>query len=268
MKTTQRILLASMLATLAAPLYAAQPEWRSWGGGDPSAPARVADGTVPTPTPSQTIINEIMQRQQQLQLEMRELRDLVERQGYEIEMLRKANKDSYADIDRRLRALEQPPAPVPPQAEAPAAAPVPPVAPPASAALAAAPAGNEQAAYDQAFALLKEGKYEQSIKAFDAFVKAYPSSPYVPNAQYWSGEARYVQGDLKGAMQQFELVVKGAPAHPKVPDALLKIGYIFYDQKNFAKAREALNKVKEQFPGSQAASLANQRLKRMQQEGV
>jgi TolA-binding protein len=63
-------------------------------------------------------------------------------------------------------------------------------------------------------------------------------------------------------------VVKGAPAHPKVPDALLKIGYLFYDQKNYAKARETLNKVKEQFPGSQAANLADQRLKRMQQEGV
>ncbi|MDM7321703.1 MAG: tol-pal system protein YbgF [Gammaproteobacteria bacterium] len=267
MKTTPTILFASILATVVAPLHAAQPEWRSWGGGDPSASARVADGAVPASTPSQTIINEIMQRQQQLQLELRELRDLVERQGYEIEMLRKANQDTYADTDRRLRALEQPPAPVLPQAEVPAA-PVPPVVPPASAAPTAAPAGNEQAAYDQAFALLKEGKYEQSIKAFDAFVKAHPSSPYVPNAQYWSGEARYVQGDLKGAMQQFELVVKGAPAHPKVPDALLKIGYIFYDQKNFAKARETLNKVKEQFPGSQAASLANQRLKRMQQEGV
>lgn len=105
MKTTPILLFASMLAAVAAPLHAAQPEWRSWGGGDPSASARVADGAAPAPTPSQTIINEIMQRQQQLQLEVRELRDLVERQGYEIEMLRKANKDSYADTDRRLRLL-------------------------------------------------------------------------------------------------------------------------------------------------------------------
>lgn len=269
MKTTQRILLASMLAALAAPLYAAQPEWRSWGEGDSSASARDANGATPTPAPSQTIINEIMQRQQQLQLELRELRDLVERQGYEIERLQKASKDSYADTDRRLRALEQSAAPaMPPSDAAEPGTPAAPVAPVAPAAPASAPAVNEQAAYDQAFALLKEGKYEQSIKAFDAFVKAHPSSPHVPNAQYWSGEARYVQGDLKGAMQRFELVVKGAPTHPKVPDALLKIGYIFYDQKNFPKAREILNKVKEQFPGSQAAKLADQRLKRMQQEGV
>lgn len=270
MKTTPTILLASMLAVLALPVHAAQPEWRSWGSAEP-APARAtettAQGAVPAAAPpSQTIINELMQRQQQLQLEVRELRDLVERQGYELEQLRKANKDSYADTDRRLRALEQA-ATAPAAAEAPAA-PSAPATPGVASAPAPASSGQEQAAYDQAFALLKEGKYDQAIKSFDAFVKNHPSSAQVPNAHYWMGEARYVQGDLKGAMQQFELVVKGASAHPKVPDALLKIGYLFYDQKNYAKARETLNKVKEQFPGSQAANLADQRLKRMQQEGV
>ena len=272
MKTTKRILCISMLASMAVPAFAAQPEWRSWGTGDSAAttPRPVDGAAVPAPSPTQTIMNEVMQRQQQLQLEVREVRDLVERQGYEIEMLKKANKDSYADTDRRLRALEQSAAgaaPVAPMTgNAQPDAPAPPSVPEAQAS-AAEPAG-EQPAYDQAFGLLKAGKYDQAIKSFDGFVKKYPASPNVPNAQYWSGEARYVQGDLKGAMSQFELVVKGAPAHPKVPDALLKIGYLFYDQKNFSKARETLSKVKDQFPGSQAANLAEQRLKRMQQEGV
>ncbi len=262
-----------MLAVMAAPVCAAQPEWRSWGTGETSAP-RPVEGAIPAPTPTQTIMNEVMQRQQQLQLEMREIRDLVERQGYEIEMLKKANKDSYADTDRRLRALEQPSATggVAPQipGAAPADMPAAPSAQEAQAPAQVPPADavGEQAAYDEAFGLLKAGKYDLAIKAFDAFVRTYPASPSAPNAQYWSGEARYVQGDLKGAMSQFELVVKGAPAHPKVPDALLKIGYVFYDQKNYAKARETLNKVKDQFPGSQAANLAEQRIKRMQQEGV
>lgn len=271
MKTTKRILWVSMLAAMAAPSFAAQPEWRSWGAGDAAATtARPAEGAVPAPSPTQTIMNEVMQRQQQLQLEVRELRDLVERQGYEIETLKKASKDGYADTDRRLRALEQPAAgaaPVAPVAgSAQPDAPVPPSVPDPQAPV--AEQAGEQPVYDQAFGLLKAGKYDQAIKAFDGFVKKYPASPNVPNAQYWSGEARYVQGDLKGAMSQFELVVKGAPAHPKVPDALLKIGYVFYDQKNFSKARETLSKVKDQFPGSQAANLAEQRLKRMQQEGV
>jgi len=265
-----------MLAVMAAPVCAAQPEWRSWGSGDAAASAAVpvrpveaaAAVAVPAPSSAQTIMKEVMQGQQQLQLELRELRDLVERQGYEIEMLKKASKDSYADTDRRLRGLEKAALPVSeaPVAEAASAvqAPVPQAEPP----VVASDQGQEQAAYDQAFALLKVGKYAQAIKAFDGFVQKYPVSPMVANAQYWSGEAHYVLGDIKGALSQFELVVKGAPAHPKVPDALLKIGYVFYDQKNHVKAKDILNKVMEQFPGSQAANLAEQRLKRMQQEGV
>ncbi len=266
-------LAAAVLAAGAAPAWAA-PEWRNWDAGATPRPAD-AGAAVPAPTPQQTILNEVMQRQQLLDLEVRELRDLIERQGYELEMLKKASKDSYADTDRRLRTLEQggAAATVAGQDAAPASGEV----EPATAATAPQvpqpvapvdPQGGDQAAYDRAFDLLKAGKYDQAIKAFDSFAKTYPSSPNVPNAQYWAGEARYVQGDLKGAMSQFEQVVKGAPAHPKVPDALLKIGYVFYDQKNYAKARETLNRVKSQFPGSQAATLAEQRLKRMQQEGV
>ncbi len=261
MNIPQRLLLAALLGALAQPSLAAEPEWRGWGEASAgSAPPGAAQAPAPAP-----MLGELMQRQQQLQQELRDLRDLVERQGHEIEMLKRASKDSYADIDRRLRALEQPAsqAPVVPEAATP---PVPPAALPA--APTQAESVDDKGAYEQAFALLKEGKYDQAIKAFDAFVQAYPASPYVPNAQYWAGEARYVQGDLKGAMQQFEKVVQGAPAHPKVPDALLKMGFVLYDQKDYAKAREVLTRVKEQFPGSQAAVLADQRLKRMQQEGV
>ena len=75
-------------------------------------------------------------------------------------------------------------------------------------------------------------------------------------------------GDLKSALAAFERVVKESPAHQKAADAELKMGYIYYDQKNYTRARETLNRVKAQFPGTQAATLAEQRLKRMQSEGV
>lgn len=272
MHTAIRSLPALLLLNIFSSPVVAQPEWRSWGSGDARPLERAS-----APSPTQSILNEIMQRQQLLEDELRELRDLVERQGHAIEMLKRAQKDSYADTDKRLRQLEQAgmnggSIPTPSSQDA-GAAPVPPSTPTApieSVAVPAPPADavGEQAAYDKAFNLLKSGKYQQAIKAFDRFVNKYPASPLTANALYWGGEARYVQGDLKGAMAQFERVVNGAPAHPKVPDALLKIGYLYYDQKQFAKAREILIKVRDQFPGSQAAKLADQRLKRMQKEGV
>lgn len=230
----------------------------------------------PLPAPTQSMMTEIMSRQQQMQAELGELRDLVERQGYELEMLKRANKQAYADTDQRLSALESPASTA--TAGAPAQAPVsgggssvpaPAVPPPAP--VVAAPAvatAEDQAKYDQGLKLLRAGQYAAAIKMFDQVVKINPPSPNRPNALYWTGEAHVVTGNSKAALAAFERVVKESPAHQKAADAELKIGYIYYDQKNYAQARETLNKVKAKFPGTQAAALAEQRLKRMQSEGV
>jgi len=232
----------------------------------------------PVATPTQNVMSEVMNRQQQMQAEMSELRDLVERQGHELEMLKRAQKETYMDTDQRIRALD---AVVRPTANAPAPtevvpAPMPaPVVPTASTAQPAPVTppvqtanADDQAKYDQGLKQLRAGQYQPAIKTFDQVIKANPPSPNRPNALYWTGEAYVVLGDLKSALNAFGKVVQESPAHQKAADAQLKIGYIYYDQKNYARARETLNKVKAQFPGTQAAALAEQRLKRMQTEGV
>jgi len=78
----------------------------------------------PVATPTQNVMSEIMSRQQQMQVELSELRDLVERQGHELEMLKRAQKETYMDTDQRIRALD---AVVRPTASAPAPAGVAPV---------------------------------------------------------------------------------------------------------------------------------------------
>ncbi|MGD9888905.1 MAG: tol-pal system protein YbgF [Halothiobacillaceae bacterium] len=229
----------------------------------------------PVATPAQNVMSEMMNRQQQMQAELSELRDLVERQGHEMEMLKRAQKETYMDTDQRIRALDamvrptvsaSEPAgiaqtPAPAQVAAPAIAPVPVVTPQVSGV-------DDQAVYDQGLKQLRAGQYQAAIKTFDQVIKANPPSSNRPNALYWTGEAYVVMGDLKSALNAFERVVQDSPAHQKAADAQLKIGYIYYDQKNYARARETLNKVKAQFPGTQAATLAEQRLKRMQSEGV
>ena len=232
----------------------------------------------PGATPAQNVMSEIMNRQQQMQAEMSELRDLVERQGHELEMLKRAQKETYMDTDQRIRALD---AVVRPTANTPAptgVAPVPtlppvtPTAPVMQPAPVAPPvqtvSADDQTKYDQGLKQLRAGQYQSAIKTFDQVIKASPPSPNRPNALYWTGEAYVVLGDLKSALNAFEQVVQDSPSHQKAADAQLKIGYIYYDQKNYARARETLNKVKSQFPGTQAATLAEQRLKRMQSEGV
>ena len=57
------------------------------------------------------------------------------------------------------------------------------------------------------------------------------------------------------------------PQSPKPPDSRLKTGFIDYELKNWDAARAALTGVVETSPGTTPASLAEERLKRMQQEG-
>jgi TolA-binding protein len=53
-----------------------------------------------------------------------------------------------------------------------------------------------------------------------------------------------------------------------VPDALLKMGYCNYELERWNDARAALARVQADYPETTAARLAEQRLKRMDSEGV
>lgn len=126
---------------------------------------------------------------------------------------------------------------------------------------------TEQTAYQHAFELLKQGRYEQAGTAFSAFLSDYPAAVEADNAQYWLGESHYVRRRFDQATQAFQTLLDRYPASPKRADAALKIGFIHYELKEWAAARGALNEVSAQYPGSTAATLAASRLRKMTQEG-
>ena len=53
------------------------------------------------------------------------------------------------------------------------------------------------------------------------------------------------------------------PDSRKGSDALLKLGYTQFEQKQWAAARTTLTSVTQKFPGSDAAKLASEKLKRI-----
>jgi tol-pal system protein YbgF len=131
---------------------------------------------------------------------------------------------------------------------------------------AASPAA-EQAEYDKALAILREGRYEEAAGAFNRFLAEYPGSSYADNASYWLGETYYVTRDFDRAMATFSKLVEFHPQSPKVSDTRLKIGFIHYENKDWSAARQELNLVVNDYPGTTAARLASDRLQRMQKEG-
>jgi tol-pal system protein YbgF len=124
-----------------------------------------------------------------------------------------------------------------------------------------------QNSYSKAFALLKEGQYEQSIKAFEKFKANYPNSKYADNAQYWLGEANYVSRDYKKALSEFQQLIAQFPQSTKNPGARLKMGYVYFELKNWSAASDALQQVITLYPDTTVAKKANERLQRMKREG-
>jgi tol-pal system protein YbgF len=121
----------------------------------------------------------------------------------------------------------------------------------------ASDAGSE---YRAAVDLLKSGKHDEAIAALRAFIQHYPRHDYADNAQYWLGEAFYVQKDYARALVEFRATIEQYPRGNKVPDALLKVGYCYQALGQNQKARAVLEQVVTLYPKSEPAVLAAKRL--------
>ncbi len=128
------------------------------------------------------------------------------------------------------------------------------------------PGGSDRDNYQAAFELLKEQRYEPAALAFQQFLVSYPESQLADNAQYWLAESYYVTDQFENALKEFEVVINKHPRSRKVPDALLKIGYSNYELERWDAARSSLARVQSEYPDTTAARLAEQRLKRMDEE--
>jgi tol-pal system protein YbgF len=120
---------------------------------------------------------------------------------------------------------------------------------------------GEQPAYDAAFAALKDGRYAESARRFQAFLDQYPSSGLAGNAYYWLGESYYVTQNYKIALKSFQTLLQRYPESQKAPDALLKVGYSQYELKEWDQAEATLNQVVQTYPDTTVAHLAQGRLR-------
>jgi tol-pal system protein YbgF len=209
---------------------------------------------------------EVANQLEALRSDVRAMHNDVDQLSNSLEASRKQQRDMYADLDQRLKNLETRGGAAS-AASAAAGAPNASSSPPAAAAGAiSADSGEDKTAYQTAFGLLKDGQYDRAIAAFQKFLAAYPDSSLADNAQYWLGEAYYVNKSYPEAEAAFQRVVEKYPQSRKLGDALLKIGFCRYEMKQWQSAREVLGQVVTRFPDTPAARLAQQRLDKMSAE--
>ncbi len=237
---------------------------------------------------SSQVLMEQSQRMEQIQQELSSLRGLLEAQEHQLGLIKQRQRNLYQDMDRRLNDLEiqgggavgsasagasSSGLTVPQSGAGTVSSPVPPPSGSSSAVVAAGTVvasdgdKNGKSAYSAAFNTLKEGKYQQAIKSFKAFLASYPESIYSANAQYWLGEAYSVSREYKTALAAFEKVISQYPESSKVEGSMLKIGFTYYEMKDWASARSALEKVIRKYPDTTVSRKAKERLQRIKREG-
>ena len=125
---------------------------------------------------------------------------------------------------------------------------------------------TERQMYESAFDSLKEGRYAEAARRFQAFLDQYPDGEFSPNAQYWLGESYYVTQNYQIALEAFQRLLSRFPSSNKAPDALLKVGYCHYELRQWPQAESTLNQVVQQYPDTTVARLAQGRLRALRLE--
>jgi tol-pal system protein YbgF len=87
-----------------------------------------------------------------------------------------------------------------------------------------APTGDPRFDYDQAYALIRSGRYDLAETSFRQFLGTYPGDELAPEAQYWLGESYFARGDYARAAEEFRAGYKAYPKSRRGPDTLLKLG--------------------------------------------
>jgi len=179
------------------------------------------------------------------------------------------------DANRRLTQLSQQiaesqahaasaPAFAPPTAPAPGGAPAASAGPGPVAAPGAAPRGGGITPADlfaQATADYQRGRYDLSRQGFEDYVEKFPRTDLSDDAVYWAGECWSAQKKPREAIAAFDKLFRSYPQSDKAPAAHLKKGIAHLELGEKAQAMVELNFVVNQFPGSDEAKSARQRLK-------
>ncbi len=134
-------------------------------------------------------------------------------------------------------------------------------APPPAPAPAPTVADSPEALYQKGLDLIqKQGDYAKGQEVLREFLKRYPQHELAVNAQYWIGEAFYGEKQYENAILQFQDVIQKNPTHAKAPAALLKQGLAFHAMGDLKNARIILQKVIDNYPKSEEAGKARDRL--------
>lgn len=200
--------------------------------------------------------------------EMRAVRE----QLLQVQTLLGQSQATISRLRAELEARNNAPAPAPTGAPSgpPSASGTPPVGsrnPPVSStapvdSMSTAPAGpGPNQLFTNGMDQLNRGSTSTARTLFQELITTYPTSDYVPDAQYWIAESLVKENNLPAADAAYAAVVSAHPTSAKAPTALYKRAQLLLRQNNPTQARQLFEQVMAKYPRSNEAALAEETLK-------
>jgi len=118
-----------------------------------------------------------------------------------------------------------------------------------------------EALYQKALDAHRGGDPVKGRELLTRFLQQNPKHELAANAQYWVGETYYSEKNYEQAILAFQDVIKNYPGKEKIPAAMLKQGMAFADLGDAKSARFVYGKLKEDFPKTEEAKQAAEKLK-------
>jgi tol-pal system protein YbgF len=123
---------------------------------------------------------------------------------------------------------------------------------------------DEKRLYDAAYLDLTKGDYDLAVTGFSNYLKYFPETEQAANAQYWLAECYYAKKNYTRAAIEFHKVLENYSTGTKVPSALYKLGLSLLELKSVAQAKKYLQELKDQYPHTQEARLAQEKLENIE----
>lgn len=122
---------------------------------------------------------------------------------------------------------------------------------------------SEKRDYDTAMATFKKGDFASAQVVFVDFLNRYPKTGFRQSALFWLGNAQYATKDYKDALASFRALVAMGADHMRAPEAVLAIANCQLELKDNKGARKTLEELIANYPASEAAQAAKDRLARL-----
>ncbi|HET8693773.1 MAG TPA: tol-pal system protein YbgF [Aquabacterium sp.] len=119
---------------------------------------------------------------------------------------------------------------------------------------------DEKKQFEDALTKFRSQDFAGAAAALNAFMQKYPSTGYKESALYWLGNAYYGATQYKDAIAAFKQLIAMTPDHARAPEAMLSIANCYSELKDTKLLRKTLNDVIKQYPQSEAAQAAKDRI--------